>query len=286
MSTGCGGSARVISASSRPGTRTRPLSVGVHVDLGPRGHLVVEAGDRQLVAVDLEQDPGEDRHRRPRRQAARRPGDGVGEHLTCHPELHLSTHPISSASSMRPARRWQVLRRRCGAHRACCGPSGGNPCPPKSLRSGRLQSCCTRERLWSGAFPTQSVVQGFIEITNSSSSSQVWKLGIGPLRAAQGPNRPVGRLWVVSVFLLSTRGQDDGCAPRSPPLHPLSPASPGSVPRSCPGVARPGRRRPERRTADAGAPRYTRRSAGRDRRPGRGQNGRRDRSGVGGPSPE
>ena len=83
----------------------------------------------------------------------------------------------------------------------------------------------------SRSVPTQSVVQGFIEITNSSSSSHVWNLGTTPLRAAQRANAPVGRLWVVSVFLLSTRGHLDGCAPTSGAVHPLSPASPGGVPR-------------------------------------------------------
>ena len=89
--------------------------------------------------------------------------------------------------------------------------------------------------------PTQSVVQGFFEITNSSSSSRLWNLGIGPLRAAQARFGPVGRLWVVSVLLLSTRGQNDRCAPGSPSLHPVSPASPRAVPSPCPG----------RRTRDA-----------------------------------
>ena len=115
----------------------------------------------------------------------------------------------------------------------------GKPRPSMSV----LQALWARDR----SFPTQSVVQGFIEITNSSSSSHVWKLGTTPLRAAQRPNGPVGRLWVVSVFLLSTRGHLDGCAPTSRAVHPLSPASPCSSPQA--------RAQAVRRTGDAGRPR-------------------------------
>ena len=46
-----------------------------------------------------------------------------------------------------------------------------------------------------GTVPTQNVVREIIEITTSSSSSQVWKLGIGPLSAAQRQNWAVGPLW-------------------------------------------------------------------------------------------
>src|SRR4051794_15468516 len=84
--------------------------------------------------------------------------------------------------------------------------------------------------------PTQSVVREILEITPSSSSSQVWILGTTGLRAGGGRNGPVGRLWAVSVSLLSTRGHLDGCAPTSPAVHDLSPSSPRPVPRSYPGL--------------------------------------------------
>ena len=112
-----------------------------------------------------------------------------------------------------------------------------NPRPAHSL-VGRCR--CGARGAPSRSVPTQSVVQGFIEITSSSSSSHVWKLGIGPVRAAQGRSDPVGRLWVVSVCLLSTRGQNDRCAPRPSSLHPLSPVCPCCIPRSCAGRAGPG----------------------------------------------
>jgi hypothetical protein len=84
--------------------------------------------------------------------------------------------------------------------------------------------------------PTQNVVREISEITPSSSSSQVWKLGIEPLRAVQGGNDPVGRLWAVTVLLLSTRGHLDGCSPSSVGVHSLSPVSPGWIPSPCPGL--------------------------------------------------
>ena len=129
-----------------------------------------------------------------------------------------------SSSDPAPAPR---VRRRCGAHRACCGPSGGNPGPSIAPLSSLVAPGAPGT-----AVPTQSVVQGFIEITNSSSSSHVWKLGIeAPSRcsAAEWPCWPDCG-WSASV-LLSTRGHLDGCAPTSSAVHPLSPASPW-VPRS------------------------------------------------------
>ena len=93
-------------------------------------------------------------------------------------------------------------------------------------------------------FPTQNVVQGFLDITPSSSSSQVWKLGNRPLRAGQRPNGAVGPLWGASAFLLSTRGHLDDCAPTRPAVHLLSPVSPVPVPSQSPvAVAGGGRRR-------------------------------------------
>jgi len=94
------------------------------------------------------------------------------------------------------------------------------------------------------------------EITPSSSSSQVWKLGIEALRAGQPPDRPVGRLWAVTVVLLSTRGHLDGCSPSPRGVHPLSPVSPGRIPRSCPGAGTVGRRH----AAESAMRRHTRRS--------------------------
>jgi hypothetical protein len=54
-----------------------------------------------------------------------------------------------------------------------------------------------------------------------------------PCRSAR--NGAVGRLWVVSGVLLSTRGHLDGCAPGRRAVHLLSPGYPRPVPRSCPG---------------------------------------------------
>ena len=99
---------------------------------------------------------------------------------------------------------------------------GGNAGP--SLRLSDPLSTAAR------SFPTQSVVQGILDPNNSSSSSHVWKLGIDGLPAGQVANPPVGRLWVVSASPVSTRGHLDGCAPSPSVVHPLSPASPRSVP--------------------------------------------------------
>src|SRR4051812_12255177 len=57
--------------------------------------------------------------------------------------------------------------------------------------------------------PTQNVVRENLGRSPSSSSSHVWKLGIGPLFAGHRPSSPVGPVWVVTVDLLSTRGQLD-----------------------------------------------------------------------------
>lgn len=111
-------------------------------------------------------------------------------------------------------------------------PSSGAPRGP-SPAPRRCVSCQGSLRGSERSVPTQNVVQGFIGINNSSSSSHVWKLGTGPLSAAQAPDGPVGGLWVVSVLPVSTRGHLDGCAPVTLPVHPLSPASPCSVPRAC-----------------------------------------------------
>jgi hypothetical protein len=111
-------------------------------------------------------------------------------------------------------------------------PSPGTPAGHRSRASSMSASQWVHGRS-ERSVPTQNVVQGFIGINNSSSSSHVWKLGIGPLSPAQAPDAPVGQLWVVSVLPVSTRGHLDGCAPVTRPVHPLSPASPRSVPRSC-----------------------------------------------------
>src|SRR6476619_6538369 len=105
-----------------------------------------------------------------------------------------------------------------------------------------LPLCCCRrewpERCPGGTFPTQSVVREHLGISPSSSSSQVWKLGIGALRAGGTHDGPVGRLWAVSVSPVSTRGQLDGCAPMRPPLPCLSLGCPLSTHRPDTEVAR------------------------------------------------
>ena len=128
--------------------------------------------------------------------------------------------------------------RRCGAHRACCRLPEGTPVPRGS--SGAADRCRSPGNR---SFPTQSVVQGFIEITTSSSSSHVWKLGIGPLRAAQRPNGPVGRCgWSASSccrHVDNSTAVHRGRRPSTP--CPLS--RPRSVPRRVPRSVAAGRRR-------------------------------------------
>ena len=121
-------------------------------------------------------------------------------------------------------------------HRAWCAPPGGNPRPQEPLGDPLL---LVLGALVSGVSETVRAERPHPEcgsrihrINNSSSSSHVWKLGTKPLSAAQAPGDPVGRLWVVSVRPVSTRGHLDGCAPVTRPVHSLSPASPCSVPRS------------------------------------------------------
>src|SRR3954453_23260294 len=78
--------------------------------------------------------------------------------------------------------------------------------------------------------PTQTGVRENLEISPSSSSSLVWKLGRTLLRAGQRPDRHVGPLWAVSVVLLSTRGHLDGRAHAGPVVHVLSPVHPPGRP--------------------------------------------------------
>src|SRR5688500_17470396 len=93
------------------------------------------------------------------------------------------------------------LPRACGPGAVLMVPAvalGGNAGPTRSL----FDPLSTAKR----GFPTQSAVQGFLDLKHSSSSSHVWKLGIERLSPAQRPNGPVGRLWVVSASPVSTRG--------------------------------------------------------------------------------
>ena len=138
-------------------------------------------------------------------------------------------------------------RRRCGAHRACWGASGGNPVPCRVLwaaaRSWLLMSSLGAAQR---SAPTLNVVREILGRSTSSSSSHVWKLGTGPLSAGQVPTRPVGPLWVVSVRLLSTRGQLDRRAQRPLFVHLHSPGCPLFVPMPCARrpARTPGRRPP------------------------------------------
>src|ERR1700745_4193889 len=80
--------------------------------------------------------------------------------------------------------------------------------------------------------PTLSGVREFSEITPSSSSSLVWKLGIRVLRAGRSRYGHVCPMWAGGLVLLSTRGQNDGCAPATAVVHDLSPARTRRVPRA------------------------------------------------------
>ncbi len=81
--------------------------------------------------------------------------------------------------------------------------------------------------------PTQNVVRENLGRSTSSSSSHVWKLGTEALFPGQRPTGAVGAVWVVSVLLLSTRGQLDRRAQRSTFVHGHSPGCPLSVPMPC-----------------------------------------------------
>ena len=134
-----------------------------------------------------------------------------------------------------PERRWSSLRRRCGAHRACWVPPGETLSPdrvpahllvPGAALSAPGHGPAERPHPECGSRNSSSR-------TTSSSSSHVWKLGIGPLCAAQRPNGPVGPLWAVSVVPVvdtwTTRRPCTAVAVRPPPV----PCLPRSVPRPC-----------------------------------------------------
>src|SRR3712207_1836652 len=128
------------------------------------------------------------------------------------------THVRSAHRTTRArAERWRelVVRRAPGprGHRCVLIVPVAVPRGETPSLDGLLQPIDAVLRPSERSVPTQSVVREFSEITPSSSSSLVWKLGNEPLRAGQRANGPVGPLWAVSVFLLSTRGQIDGCAP-------------------------------------------------------------------------
>ena len=85
-------------------------------------------------------------------------------------------------------------------------------------------------------FPTQGVVREFIEITTSSSSSHVWKLGIGPRCAAQRAHDPVGPLWggdrCPVVDMWTDRPPCTRVVGTPPPLPVPPPVRPPGMPRS------------------------------------------------------
>src|SRR3954451_1403698 len=78
--------------------------------------------------------------------------------------------------------------------------------------------------------PTQTGVRENFEISPSSSSSLVWKLGRTTVGAGRHAHRHVGPLWVAGVFLLSTRGQLEGRAHDRGSVHGLSPVRPRPIP--------------------------------------------------------
>src|ERR1700712_3721145 len=127
---------------------------------------------------------------------ARTGTDGRGGRLRAvHATASASTSRASRNFMTRPTPALPVLARtpssslRCGISRASCG----------LIVPGAVQR---RETLASGdlpdalfpAFPTETGVGEFLEITPSSSSSHVWKLGTEPLPAGQPPSRHVGPL--------------------------------------------------------------------------------------------
>ena len=125
----------------------------------------------------------------------------------------------------------------CGPHRARSGWAPGNPGLPFGSLPAAAVPCDTvpgalLEPCWQ-LIPIATGVPEIFEITPSSSSSLLWKLGNRPLRAGQRPRGLLARCGEVSVFLLSTRGQLDGCAPGCPVVHALSPVHPRVIPRAC-----------------------------------------------------
>ncbi len=175
-----------------------------------------------------------------RRQAARRPRDGVREHLSCHPELHLSTHPTSPASTV-PRAGDQLA----GSGAVLIVPAGVPPGETLSPTCARTRGPPSSRGPVAGSGPAQrrvptlTVVREFPGRSTSSSSSHVWKLGIGALSAGQHPSGAVGPVWAVTVGPLSTRGQLDRRAHRLPAVHLHSPGCPLGVPMPC--ARRPGR---------------------------------------------
>jgi hypothetical protein len=151
---------------------------------------------------------------------------------TCAPRCPCSPGTVRCAS--------------CAVHRARRGRHGGTRDP--------IRCPAVRSRPSSQRFPTPTGVRENSDLSPSSPSSPVWKLGIGPLRAGQRPSRHVGPLWGNDLLLLSTRGHLDGCAHRPPAVHLLSPAPPRPIPSPCPGrrpaaVRAPWTRPPRRWTA-------------------------------------
>ncbi len=131
----------------------------------------------------------------------------------------------------------------------CCGlivPVGADMGEPGTRSGVHSRPSCSAAALRPPAVrrapgrsvPSPTGVQGHLDISPSSSSSPVWKLGIEVLRAGQAPSRHVGPVWVTGGCLLSTRGHLDGRAQRPPAVHAPSPVGPRDVPSPCP--PRPG----------------------------------------------
>jgi hypothetical protein len=93
---------------------------------------------------------------------------------------------------------------------------------PSCPRGSSCRAGCPRGQP-GRAVPIVCVVREHPGINSSSSSSQVWKLGTGPVRAGRPPTGPVGPLWAGDRRPVSTRGQLDRCAPTATVLHPRSP---------------------------------------------------------------
>ena len=199
---GLGGQAAADVGEEPPADQRATLGAHVGAQRRAGGGLVVEGREHQAVVAGVDQQSGQHRDAGADRQAAGRPGDGIGEDVAFDAELH-GQGPNGSSS------------------RGSTGRSGSNPAMlgrPGGGRGGPV--------VHQGGGPSGVQVDVRISVEVGRSHSVGGNCGQGPFAQVGALDRPPQGLW-------TTPGPPgDGCAPRRAaarrfgrPVHRSSPCS-------------------------------------------------------------